>query len=588
MTMRIGRWQSWTAGLALGLLCLARVATAELVPITDERDSDLRVFPRGGAVIQGVPALQKMEAGDALVVWLAGNQFFAMEDVVHAFQKKHPDLDVGVVTLPPILLLQAIQAGGLTYKGHSFKRLPEVYGSVSTAHLKQTGRIKSYASYAHNRLELMVASGNPKSIADLRDLARSDVQVALPNALTEGIMQVYAKPILKRLGLWASLSPGEDCLDCDPVAHVHFTRVHHREIPERIRAGTADAGLVWRTEGLAARADGGVDAVVLPEDQSAVRDVTYVAGVLEASGQHVAADAFLAFLVSTEGQAVYESFGFVPATPEERRVNSLAADSGSPGTASPAQRPSASVAMNPPDESTIPEGPFGEAVRMGLLIVTDPRKYAPAFAGSNLNCTSCHLDRGRTAFAAPWVGLWGMFPEYRSRSGSVILLEDRINDCFRRSLNGKPLPLDGPEMRGVMAYMRWLSSGVPVGTEVKGRGFSRLSPPATPDPEHGRVQFEQRCSSCHGSDGQGKSTAEGTYLYPPLWGSASFNIGAGMARVDTAAAFIKANMPLGQGGTLGDQDAYDIASYFTQQPRPDFPDKGKDWPKGGKPRDARY
>ena len=581
-------WWVVLDGIVLALLSSARATHAEPVRLSEERDSDLRLFQRAGDVVEGVPALEKMESGESLVVWLAGNQFFAMERVARSFQKIHPDLDVGIVTLPPILLLQAIQGGGLAYKGRSFRRLPDVYGSVSTEHLRQTGRIKSYASYAHNSLELMVASGNPGKIVDLRDLVRPDVRVALPNAITEGIMQVYAKPILRRMGLWSALSPGADCVDCDPVAHVHFTRVHHREIPQRIRAGLTDVGLVWRTEGLAARAEGGIEGVPLPDDQSAVRDVTYVAGVMESSQRRTDADAFVAFLVSPEGQAAYASFGFVPATAEERRVVTLAAHAAAAGAAASAQRTSALAAMSPPDESTIPEGPFGEAVRLGAHVVTETRRYASSFIGSDLNCTSCHLDRGRVAFAAPWVGLWGMFPEYRSRSGSVILLEDRVNDCFRRSLNGRALPVDGPEMRGVMAYMRWLSTGVPVGTAVQGRGFARLVPPAAPDPERGRHLFEERCSVCHGTDGQGRSTAEGGYLYPPLWGPRSFNIGAGMARLDTAAAFVKANMPLGQGGTLDDRDAYDIAVYFTRQPRPDYPDKDKDWPKGGKPRDARY
>jgi thiosulfate dehydrogenase len=77
-------------------------------------------------------------------------------------------------------------------------------------------------------------------------------------------------------------------------------------------------------------------------------------------------------------------------------------------------------------------------------------------------------------------------------------------------------------------------------------------------------------------------------MFPALWGPRSFNIGAGMARLNTAAAFIKSSMPLGQGGSLTNQEAYDIAAYFTQQPRPDFKKKSQDWPKGDKPPDARY
>jgi thiosulfate dehydrogenase len=76
------------------------------------------------------------------------------------------------------------------------------------------------------------------------------------------------------------------------------------------------------------------------------------------------------------------------------------------------------------------------------------------------------------------------------------------------------------------------------------------------------------------------------YAFPPLWGPDSFNRGAGMARVSIAAAFIQAKMPLGAGGTLSDQEAYDIAAYVTSQPRPAFGAGAKDWPKGDAPADA--
>ena len=87
---------------------------------------------------------------------------------------------------------------------------------------------------------------------------------------------------------------------------------------------------------------------------------------------------------------------------------------------------------------------------------------------------------------------------------------------------------------------------------------------------------------------EGIYNEQGETVFPPLWGPRSFNIGAGMARVNTAAAFVKANMPFGQDNTLTDQDAFDVSAFFTHQPRPDFEAKLRDWPKGDKPKDARY
>ena len=237
----------------------------------------------------------------------------------------------------------------------------------------------------------------------------------------------------------------------------------------------------------------------------------------------------------------------------------------------------------------IPEGPVGAAVELGEHLVKDTQLYAKGYVGNGLNCSNCHLGGGITPNAMPYVGLPGMFPIYRPRSGRVISLQERINGCFRRSLNGRPLPLDSPEMNAILAYMAWLSQGVPAGVEVEGRGTRKMPPPRhAPDPVRGRALFLDRCSHCHGEDGQGARNADGSYVFPPLWGDHSFNIGAGMARLNTAAAFVKHNMPFGQGESLPDQDAYDIASFFTTQPRPDLPEKEKDWPLGGKPMDARY
>ena len=239
-------------------------------------------------------------------------------------------------------------------------------------------------------------------------------------------------------------------------------------------------------------------------------------------------------------------------------------------------------------EDRIPDGPLGAAIELGRRIVTRTPENAPAYAGSALNCTSCHLDSGRTPWAAPWVGIWGMFPEYRSRNAKVNALPDRINDCFERSLNGRPLPPGSREMIGILAYMQWLSREVPTGQSVAGRGFLRIKSTQPPDPARGARIYAQKCALCHGEAGQGINAPSGDMVYPPLWGPKSFNIGAGMARLNTAAAFAKANMPLGQGGSLSDQDAFDVAAFFIRQPRPDFGRKSEDWPKGGKPEDARY
>lgn len=149
----------------------------------------------------------------------------------------------------------------------------------------------------------------------------------------------------------------------------------------------------------------------------------------------------------------------------------------------------AKAPFNPPRESTLPPGPEGALIRRGLQLAMATERELPAHVGNGLRCTRCHLEAGRKPYAGPWVGLTGVFPEYRARSGRRNTLAERVNDCFERSMNGRPLPEDGQEMRALLAYMAWLSQGVPKGQSVEGRGFQRITPRLTPDRERGATLY---------------------------------------------------------------------------------------------------
>jgi thiosulfate dehydrogenase len=243
--------------------------------------------------------------------------------------------------------------------------------------------------------------------------------------------------------------------------------------------------------------------------------------------------------------------------------------------------------LQAPDASTIPATVEGEKIRRGKYLLEHTVEELPENVGNGLHCTSCHLEAGTKANAAPWIGVRARYPKYRARSGTWVTLEKRINDCFERSMNGKALATEDAAMGAMVAYMDWLSAAYEPGTKVEGQGIPRLVLDRQPDLKRGEMLYAQKCSACHGVSGEGLSP-NGAYAFPALWGEHSYNIGAGMARLYTAAGFIKHNMPLGAGGTLSDDEAFDIAGYFAFQPRPDFPGKAKDWPKGKRPSDARY
>ncbi len=249
----------------------------------------------------------------------------------------------------------------------------------------------------------------------------------------------------------------------------------------------------------------------------------------------------------------------------------------------PQPRAQASVSQpgGPPD-SLVPAGPLGAAVRRGRALLVATRDSLPAHVGNRLRCVSCHLDEGRRE-SGTWVGVFARYPQYRARSGTIETIEFRVNDCFRRSMNGTALDPASRDMADIVAYFSFLSLGVPV-EPAPGGGGARLQKWATfsADTAAGARVFQAACARCHGAAGDGTAAA------PPVWGPGSYNVGAGMARVRTAAEFISRNMPFDQPGTLTDQHVFDVAAYVNGRPRPDFRGKEGDWPNGDPPPDVAY
>ena len=147
------------------------------------------------------------------------------------------------------------------------------------------------------------------------------------------------------------------------------------------------------------------------------------------------------------------------------------------------------------------------------------------YAGNNLACVACHIDAGGRKFANPWVGTFVSFPQYRGREDAISTTEERINGCMERSMNGRKLPLDSEEMKAMMSYLKFLSTGIPVGAKLEGGGTLQLKPLArAADPVAGKQVYASTCVACHGDNGQGlrrgKAGDADGYQFPPLWGAA--------------------------------------------------------------------
>ncbi|WP_050876399.1 c-type cytochrome [Bordetella pertussis] len=239
--------------------------------------------------------------------------------------------------------------------------------------------------------------------------------------------------------------------------------------------------------------------------------------------------------------------------------------------AAPALAADAPPAFTPPAADAIPDNEFGKVVREGEQIFLHTPQRAAKFVGNDLTCASCHLDAGRRADSAPMWAAYVLYPAYRAKNGHVNTLAERLQGCFRYSMNGESPPADDPTLVALQSYMYWLASKAPTGVKLAGRGYRKLpAPPQKPDYLRGKTAYAQYCAVCHGAEGQGQKNGR-HWVFPALWGEHSFNWGAGMHQIGNAAGFIKANMPLGQAGLLSDQEAWDVAYFMNAHERPQDP-----------------
>jgi ABC-type molybdate transport system substrate-binding protein len=287
---------------------------------------DYRTFHTNGDVEFG--SVDDSYTAD-LVMYLAGNQFMVMQELITDFQEKNPDIEsVYVETIPPgqILKGQLLQQGEIERQQTAIN--PDIFASVNIGHLKKLngkGLMDEYAIYIHNKLELMIAAGNPKEIKGPEDLGRDDLVQSHPNPLTEGIFKFYGSEMLKDLGLHEKITGGSECKSCWAVeGKTWFTSRHHRETPDRIEKGEADVGIVWTTEVVHAKAEGRpIDGVTIPAPLNKIDKVNYAIGVMNNGRNADNAARYLSYLASDEAQAIYESYGFIRATSEELSLKPL-------------------------------------------------------------------------------------------------------------------------------------------------------------------------------------------------------------------------------------------------------------------------
>lgn len=232
----------------------------------------------------------------------------------------------------------------------------------------------------------------------------------------------------------------------------------------------------------------------------------------------------------------------------------------------------------PAPPTQYPPGELGEMVKLGedIIMHTNTHPLTKDLVGNKLTCASCHIDGGKATTIGTFIGTATAFPAYSAREKTVQTLQDRINNCFMRSMNGKRPIVDTKASIAMATYVTWLSEGQPIKMNPAkpvtpfftatwpDKALVPLIKAATHDNYlNGQKIYTERCAACHGADGQGNEA------FPPVWGEHSYNTGAGMSKLDKMASWVEQNMPKGD-ANLTKQEAVDVTIYVDAQPRPSF------------------
>jgi len=262
--------------------------------------------------VDDLHGLEYVDSAD-LALFMAGNQFMVMDELINLFQQDYPDIKkIFYETLPPGLELKQILAGGARFGEKEIRIIPDVYTAVTEDAMKELshkGYIDDYFVYLHNRIVLMVPEENPAGIKTVNDLDRDEVRISQPGAMED--ITRYITDMYRSAGGNALVKKIMD--DKRAEGTTILTIVHHRETPLRMTKGTVDVGPVWATEVRNAQSMNlKVVAIEPGEDLDQRGKVNYYIARLKNALHPENAEKFLNFMKTPKAQETYRRFGFVP------------------------------------------------------------------------------------------------------------------------------------------------------------------------------------------------------------------------------------------------------------------------------------
>ena len=230
----------------------------------------------------GAGAGESDDVTGTVTVFAAASLTGAFTEIGEQFEADHPGVTVVFSFGASSGLAQQVVAGAPA----------DVFAAASPATMQvvtDAGDAADPQVFVRNRLQIAVPPDNPGGVTGLADFGRSELTLAL--CAEEVPCGAAAAKVFTATGI----QPAPDTLEQDVKAAL-----------SKVVLGEVDAALVYRTDVLAAGTD--VRGLSFPEADQAVNDYPLVA--LSGAPNPVAADAFVAHVLSDEGQQVLADAGF--------------------------------------------------------------------------------------------------------------------------------------------------------------------------------------------------------------------------------------------------------------------------------------
>ncbi|MBX2837007.1 MAG: substrate-binding domain-containing protein [Gammaproteobacteria bacterium] len=184
-----------------------------------------------------------------LTVFSDGNHHMALEQALEQFRSQKKFQSIFYCTTPPKVYLDWINAGSIEIGNLRISSKPDVVIGPDDIMDKLTkdGVVLKSSIFAKSRgISLIVAKNNPKSIFDVEDILKQDVQVFLSNPVTEKASHCVYRDALEARCREKKMEEGTISAWLKKKRGVVYGElIHHREAPQSIVNGIADVAIVY-------------------------------------------------------------------------------------------------------------------------------------------------------------------------------------------------------------------------------------------------------------------------------------------------------------------------------------------------------